>query len=413
MLVSQPTQIMTVAGTGEGGYAGDGGPARSACFNEPKAVALDSAGHLYIADAENHVIRKVDGATGVISTVAGQGEGDGGGESSRPPFSAHSLSVSDAEEDPLASPDPGTTDRYTQLRDLSGTVRFVVGSSRKSRRFAGDGGPATQALLHFPSSVAVDERGNLYIADTMNHRVRVVDAATGVITTLAGTGRAGFSGDGGPAVAASLNEPTCVVVDDRRRALFVADQSNHRVRRIDLETGLMSTMAGTGESGFDGDQVPAAQAALGGPSGLAVGPDGELYIADTFNSRIRRVDPVTGVIGTVAGDGGTYRYEAGQDGASANLSRPYGIAVDADGNLLITDSDSHLIRRWDRRTGQISLVAGNGMAGYAGDGGSPAESGLNYPFGVAVDARGDIFIADTFNHRIRKISSVGERQVER
>lgn len=403
MLVSHPTQILTVAGTGECGYAGDGGQAALARLNEPKAVTVDATGNLYIADAENHVIRKVEMATGVIVTVAGRAQGDPGSATSPRTASSNPLGGNDIEDDPLASSGPGATDRYTQLRDLSGTVRFVTGSARKAGRLVLEGGPATQATLQFPSAVAVDERGNLYIADTMNHCVRMVAAENGTIKTLAGTGRAGFSGDGGPALSAALNEPTAVVVDDRRRTLYIADQSNNRVRRVDLETGLIDTMAGTGEATYSGDEVPATQTALAGPSGLAVGPHGDLYIADTFNSRIRHVDPDTGVISTVAGDGETYRYERGEEEGSVSVSRPYGIAVDPDGNLLITDSDSHLIRRWDRRTRQITLVAGNGSACYTGDGGRPAACGLNYPFGVAVGRDGVIYIADTFNHRIRKI----------
>lgn len=398
-------QIRTVAGTGEGGYAGDGGPAKAALLNEPKAVALDASGNLFIADAENHVIRKVEAKTGLILTVAGRAQGSSGAETAGPAAALNPLGGHDAalDEDPLSSGEAGTTDRYTQLRDVSGTVRFVTGTAKKAGRLIVDDGPAVCATLHFPSSVAVDLEGNLYIADTMNHSVRKVSAETGVITSVAGTGRAAYAGDGGPARAAALNEPAAVALDDSRGLLYIADQGNHRVRRVNLRTGLVDTIAGSGDAGYDGDGGPAAKAALAGPSGLAVGAGGELYIADTFNSRIRRVDPETEAITTVAGDGGTYRYEGGEDHGSTSLSRPYGIATDTEGNLFITDSDSHLIRRWDSRTGRIALVAGNGSACYAGDGGPPRGSGLNYPFGVSVGSDGTLYIADTFNHRIRAI----------
>ncbi|MEK6526885.1 MAG: SMP-30/gluconolactonase/LRE family protein, partial [Nitrospirota bacterium] len=252
--------------------------------------------------------------------------------------------------------------------------------------------------------VAVDERGNLYIADTMNHRVRKVEAITGTITTIAGTGQHRFSGDGGPAASAALNEPTALVVDGKGH-LYIADQSNNRVRKVDQATGVITTVAGTGEAAYTGDGMPASEASLAGPSGLALGPDGALYIADTFNGRIRRVDPETGAISTVAGDGGEYRYQGRANEFSTSLSRPYGIALDREGHILITDSDSHLIRKWDRTKKIVRRVAGNGMAQFGGDGGLPEDCSLNYPFGVVVDDRGNMYIADTFNHRVRMIAA--------
>jgi len=308
------------------------------------------------------------------------------------------------EEDPLGGPSQATQEKFAQLADLSGTVRFVVGAPTTGGRFHGDGGPASSATLNFPSAVAVDERGNLYIADTMNYRVRKVDAVTGIISTVAGTGQRRFSGDGGPAVVAALNEPVALAVDGKGH-LYIADQSNNRVRMVDLDTEVITTVAGTGEATYSGDGMRSSEAALAGPSGLAVGPDGTLYIADTFNGRIRAVDPETGVIRTVAGDGGEYRYFSQPNEFSASLSRPYGITLDQAGNILITDSDSHLIRRWDRRKKIVSRVAGSGVPQFGGDSGPPQESSLNYPFGVAVDQGGNIYIADTFNHRVRLIAA--------
>lgn len=389
--------IGTIAGNGEPGHAGDDGLAIEARLNEPKSLALSGDSILYMADAENHVIRKVDLASGLITTVAGRPEKDNGASG---PVGAQAPAE---DEDPFADPPSGKADKFVQLSDLSGTVRYVVGTGRGGR-FGGDGGPARQATLNFPGAVAADRQGNLYIADTMNHRVRKVDAASGVISTIAGTGQHRYSGDGGAAIAAALNEPAALVVDERGN-LYIADQSNNRVRKVDLNTGLITTVAGTGETGYTGDGMPAVEAGISGPSGLAIGPDGDLYIADTFSGRIRRVDPATGIISTVAGDGGEYRFSGLPNEFSTSLSRPYGIALDAAGNLLITDSDSHLIRRWDRKKKIITRLAGSGQAGFGGDGGDPLSGSLNYPFGVLVDGAGNVYIADTFNHRIRMIAA--------
>lgn len=393
----QSGTIVTIAGNGESGHAGDNGPAVEARLNEPKSLALGAAGILYIADAENHVIRKVDLASGLITTTAGRpemGTGDSG------PASAHAQTQ---DEDPFADSPTSKSEKFAQVSDLSGMVRYVVGAG-KSGRFSGDGGPATQATLNFPGAVAVDRQGNLYIADTMNHRIRKVDAATGVISTIAGTGQHRCSGDGGPATTAALNEPAALAVDERGN-LYVADQSNNRVRKVDLNTGIMTTVAGTGETGYSGDGMPATEAGVSGPSGLTLGPDGDLYIADTFSGRIRRVDLATGIISTVAGDGGEYRFSGLPNEFSTSLSRPYGIALDRAGNLLITDSDSHLIRHWDRKKKIITRLAGSGQAQFAGDRGDPLAGSLNYPFGVVVDEAGNVYIADTFNHRIRMIAA--------
>ena len=403
MLVSAKSgTIDTVAGNGTPAYVGDGGLAVSACLNEPKSIALDGAEHLYIADSENHVIRRVDLKTGIVTTVAGRPEIS---SSEHDVVEIRGTSVADqAEDDPFGGPEQSTPQTFAQLADLSGTVRFVVGTSARAGRYYGDGGPASHATLNFPTAVAVDERGNLYIADTMNHRVRKVEAITGTITTIAGTGQHRFSGDGGPATSAALNEPTALAVDGKGQ-LYIADQSNNRVRKVDQATGVITTVAGTGEAAYTGDGMPASEASLAGPSGLALGPDGALYIADTFNGRIRRVDPETGVISTVAGDGGEYRYQGRANEFSTSLSRPYGIALDREGHILITDSDSHLIRKWDRTKKIVRRVAGNGMAQFGGDGGPPEDCSLNYPFGVVVDDRGNMYIADTFNHRVRMIAA--------
>jgi sugar lactone lactonase YvrE len=336
-------RITTVAGTGESGYDGDNKPATSAQLNRPLGVAVDASGNLYIADTDNLRIRRVD-ATGRITTVAGTGE----------------------------------------------------------RGYDGDDKPATSARLNRPPGVAVDASGNLYIADYFNNRIRRVDT-TGQITTVAGTGEAGYDGDDKPATSAQLNGPFGVAVDGSG-TLYIADYVNSRIRRVDA-SGRITTVAGTGESGYDGDDKPATSAQLANPNGVAVDGSGTLYIADTYNNRIRRVDAsgrITTVAGTVVG---------GYDGddkpaTSARLNTPSGVAVDAAGNLFIADSYNNRIRRVDA-SGQITTVAGTVVGGYDGDDKPATSARLNTPSGVAVDASGNLFIADSYNHRIRRVDASG------
>jgi sugar lactone lactonase YvrE len=308
------------------------------------------------------------------------------------------------DEDPLAD-GVGETGpaKFTQQADLSGTVRYWTNQAAIStERYDGDGRKAVQAQLNFPTAVAVDRQGNIYIADTMNHRIRMVDSETGIISTLAGTGQARFSGDGGPAHQTALSEPAALAVDDGGR-LYIADQSNHRVRMVDLRTGVIRTVAGTGIATYDGDGKPAVDSALAGPSGLALAGN-RLYIADTFNGRVRCVDLSSGLMTTAAGDGGVYRYESPSDAPSPSLSRPTGIALDQEGRLFLTDSDNHLIRQWDWASGTAVWVAGQGIPSYSGDGGAARGASLCYPFGIVADRDGTLLVADTFNHRIRALT---------
>jgi sugar lactone lactonase YvrE len=392
--------LSTVAGSGEPGHRGDGTLATTACLNEPKNLCFDTEGNLFIADSENHAIRRILRATGRIETVAGFPQQSMGAESPPPPV----VSEEPAEEiDPLADVDDSPERAYTQTPDLSGTVRYIVGQGMGRDRFAGDGGLATQALLNFPSAVAVDHTGALFIADTLNHRVRRVDPQTRIIETVVGTGQTKWSGDGGLGIATTLNEPVALAIHGTY--LYIADQSNNRIRMLDLETQVITTVAGTGDSGYNGDGMPAIDSGLAGPSGLALDAEGNLYVADTFNGRIRMIAKDTGIISTFAGDGAEFRYERGANERATALSRPYGIAITADGQVLITDSDNHLLRQWDSQKKEMSLVAGTGEATFSGDGMLPSESALNFPFGVAVDTLGNVAIADTFNHRIRYIAA--------
>ena len=287
----------------------------------------------------------------------------------------------------------------------------------------GDGGPATEALLTFPFSAALDSQGHLYIADTENNLVRKVDAESGVITTFAGTGEKGFSGDGGPATEAKLDWPTGVAVDSAGN-VYIADRQNERIRKVDAE-GVITTFAGSGSYNYEGGEndIPAAEASLSWPSGVAVDLDDHVYIADSYNNLIRKVD-TDGIITTIAGSGRVFGYfekpdedEIGDDGPAteAKLDWPIGVAVDADGNVYIADSVHQRIRKLTRMGTEytITTIAGTGDEGdedgdgSIGDDGPATAAQLHGPTGVAVDADGNVYIADSGHNRIRKLSRMG------
>ena len=287
--------ISTLAGNGLAAYSGDGGPGSSAGLAMPISVAVDGAGNLYVADrstAENRV-RKID-PSGRITTVAGQGtrgySGDGGAATSAALSAPQGVTVDGAGN--LYIADGGTRVRKV---DTNGVITTVAGSGKNL--FSGDGGPATSAGVS-PNGVAVDSSGNLYISDGVNRRVRKVDA-NGVITTVAGNGNFGFSGDGGPATQAAISVNDVAV--DSTGNLYFADVANHRVRKVDLN-GVITTVAGVGAGRFSGDGGPATSAGLVQPQGLTIDGAGNLYIADWGDQRIRKVD-TNGIIATVAGNG--------------------------------------------------------------------------------------------------------------
>ena len=267
--------------------------------------------------------------------------------------------------------------------------------------YGGDGGPATQARLSYPNGVATDSAGNIYIADLYNNRIRKVDTS-GIITTIAGTGAAGFSGDGGPAILAEFNTPGAVAVDAAGN-IYIADGTNVRVRKV-ATNGIVTTIAGTGVEGFSGDGGPAVSAMIS-PSDIAVDADGNLYIADLNNARIRKVD-TNGIITTLAGMGGQGYFGDGEQAKWANFYYPKSVAADSAGNIYVADWYNHRIRKIDS-SGIITTVAGDGTPGYGGDGGLATQAQINYPEGVEVDAAGNIFIADNFNQRIRKVDTYG------
>ncbi len=452
--------ISTVAGDGTGDFGGDGGAATAAQLEEPFDVVVDGSGNLYIADRDNDRIRKVDAGTGNISTVAGDGTGDFGGDGGaataaqlEEPFDvvvdgSGNLYIADRDNDRIRKVDASTgnistiagggtnstgtgipavqarlRDPYGVAVDGSGNVYIADGGRRRIRKvdtsgtittvagtgssgFEGDGGPATAAKLRQPFDVAADGSGNLYIADTDNHRIRKVDAGTGNISTIAGDGTEAFSGDGGAATAAQLQHPSGIVVDGSGN-LYIADTDNHRIRKVDADTGNISTVAGTGAAGYSGDNGAATAAQLNFPDDVAVDAAGNLYIADRDNHRIRKVDP-SGTITTVAGTGAG-GYDASQDGGPATAAQVYsprGLALDGSGNLYISQTWPDAVRKVDG-DGNISTVAGSSGQGYDGDNKPATEAQLNNPFGLTADGSSNLYIADTYNHRIRKVDPSG------
>ena len=268
--------------------------------------------------------------------------------------------------------------------------------------FGGDGGAAVAAQVSSPYGVALDGAGNLYIADTGSHRIRKVNSA-GVISTVAGNGTRGYGGDGGAAVDAQLQLPVGVAADGAGN-LYIADFHNHRIRKVDA-AGDISTVAGTGTRGYGGDGGPAVNAQLGYPYGLALDGAGNLYIADFENHRIRKMN-AAGNISTVAGNGAAGYGGDGGQAAAAQLNFPRDLALDGAGNLYIADGNNHRIRKMNA-AGVISTVAGNGAAGYGGDGGQATAAQLDRPYGVAADGAGNLYIADQDNERIRKVNAAG------
>jgi glucose/arabinose dehydrogenase len=268
--------------------------------------------------------------------------------------------------------------------------------------YSGDGGPATSAQLNRPRDVEVGEDGSLYIADTNNNRIRKV-SVDGAISTIVGTGRSGYSGDEGPAINAQLNRPRDVEVGVDG-SLYIADTDNHCIRKVTPD-GVISTLTGIGASGYSGDGGPATSAQLAWPQDVTVGMDGGLYFTDTGNHRIRKVSP-DGTISTAVGTG-VWGYSGDGGAASrAQLARPRGVSVGADGCLYIGDTENHRIRRVTP-DGTITSVAGSGIEGYSGDGGLAASAQLAWPRGVALDVEGNLYIADCGNSVIRKVAPDG------
>jgi sugar lactone lactonase YvrE len=444
--------ITTIAGNGTAGFSGDGGKATQAALNFPRAVAVDGAGNVYIADTRNIRVRRV-GTDGVITTFASNGQrgfaGDGGPATQAMMKAPHGLAVDPSGQ--LLIADYGNNE--IRRVDAKGIITRIVGSAREA---GSDGGPAIAAGLAHPRSVAIDAKGNYYISDFNNNCVWKVNPQ-GIITTLAGTRVPGFSGDGGPASAAQLSGPHGITAD-KAGVVYIVDSKNNRVRRVGLDgnivtiagngqsgasgdggpataaavgpsavaldaagnlyisqqgahvirrlspNGIITTIAGTGTAGYSGDGGPATQAQMRAPIGIASDSAGNLYIAEQPNNIIRKVS-TAGIITTVAGTGVQGFSGDGGLAVNATLDGPFGVDVDRVGNVYLTDSRNDRIR-WVHRDGTITTVAGNGAPGFSGDGGPPTAAQLQGPHGVTVDAAGNLLIADSANDRIRRVTGL-------
>jgi len=332
--------IYTIAGNGSNTYSGDGGQATAAGFNAGISVAIDAVGNLYIADIQDSRIRKVNTA-GIASTFAGNGTGG----------------------------------------------------------YSGDGGQATAAEISGPIGVSLDGSGNIYISDSGNGCVRKISTA-GIISTVAGTGMQGYSGDGGQATAAKLSGPHAVAFDAQSN-MYIVDQDNNRIRMVNT-AGIISTFAGNGTAGYSGDGGQVTAAEINYSSWICFDAAGNLYIADSNNERMRIIT-TAGIISTFAGNGTQGYTGNGGQATAAEMSNPAGAAVDASGNLYVVESQSNIIRKINT-SGIISIIAGNGTIGYSGDGGSATAAELKEPAGVVLDAAGNVYIADFQNGRIRVVA---------
>ncbi len=454
--------ISTIAGTsGGGGYSGDGSAATAARLNSPYGIAADASGNIYIADRDNHRIRKVTAATGVITTIAGSsgGEGfsgDGGQATAAQLDSPRAVFVTTTGDIFIADTD---NNRIRKVTVATGIINTVAGTSGGGY-FSGDGGQATAAHLSRPRGIFISNPGDIFIADTDNNRIRKVTVATGIITTIAGTGAAGYGGDGGQAAAAQIDDPTgvwvkssgVIILSDtsnsclrqvdtanvistspqtvqrlelndptgiatyydgayKKLLVFIADRDNHRIRMFDTATNIMVQVAGTGAPGFSGDNNPALNAQFSNPEGIAAFYDtGQeklfLYIADTGNHRIRKIDASSGIISTVAGTG--VAEFTGDDGLAINaqLNTPRAVAVDNSQNIYIADTNNNRIRKVSAATGIITTFAGGG-AGAGETNPDPTKWQLAAPRGVFTDSAGNVYIADTGKHKIRKVNAAG------
>jgi uncharacterized protein (TIGR03437 family) len=388
--------INIFAGAGYKGYYGDTGAAGLAGLTGPQDVAIGPKGVVLIADTGNAVIRQV-GTDGTISTVSGNAavgiSGDG-----------VALKLAMVSPFGVAVDSSGViyvaelgSNRIRKI-DTAGNITTAIGDGTQG--FAGDGGAPNKVEMSLPTSVQVDSSGNLYFTDSLNNRIRKLSG--GNVNTFAGNGLVSRSGDGGAATSAQLNSPLGVAVDAAGN-LYVSDTLNNLVRRVDTK-GVITTFAGTGTAGFGGDGGAAASAQLNNPQGLAVDSAGNLYIADTQNARVRKVSG--GTISTVAGSGSSGFGGDGGAATSAQLNAPFGVALDAAGNLYIAEFSNNRIRKVGTN-GNISTIAGTGVSGYSGDGGAATSAQLNGPQAVAVDGSGNVYVADTANNRVRKIGNTG------
>ena len=381
-------------GTSAGGFVNDGNVATNAAMSLPQNVAFDSAGNMYISDAVNQRVRKVDATTKIITTFAGTGiagrrHGDGHPANQAGIRSPRGIVV-DATGNVYFS-DSGN--QSVRMVDTSGIIHTFAGNGNSG--YTGDGGPATSAELNQPAGLTIDSAGNIYIADTFNNAIRMVDTS-GIIHTVAGNGKEGYSGDGGAATSAELDRPRGMFVDVSGN-LFIADTNNRAIREI--VSGIINTIAGNGQLGCAGDGSAATAASIGNPRDVLVA-NGTLYISNGGCDQIRAVTLSSGIITTFAGTNLGYDGE-GNPPLAAKFSTPTGLGLDPSGNLLVVDSGNNRVR-------QITSTAVNTIAGgYTGDGGPSLHSALNDPQNIVFDKHSNMFIVEGNGNRVRKVSPTG------
>ena len=390
-------ELTTVAGTGSEGFSGDGGPATKAKLDFPHGLAIAADGALLIADSANNRVRRV-GRNGIITTIAGTGQEGSAGDSG--PATQAQL---DSPVDVAVGPNGGiyvaeADGNRVRLIDGNGKITTVAGTGTEG--FSGDGGPAVRAEFDLPLALAVDG-ADVYVADADNGRIRRIDAV-GTITTVAGNGSDEDGEDGVLATAVGLAGPDAMALGGDG-TLYVAERTGHRIRRVTPD-GLITTVAGTGVAGFAGDGGPGAKAMVAGPDAVLVGPGGEIYVGDTLNERVRRIDG-NGRITTIVGHGHDYPGD-GLPATEAHLVNPYTVRRGPDGAVYVADAGNNRVRRI-APDGVITTVAGTGAEGFSGDGGKATRAELDFPSGLDIAPDGTLYIADTDNHRIRTVSPNG------
>lgn len=347
MAQQSKTQIKSIAGTGQAGYSGDGDQAAKAQLNNPFGVIVGADGAIYFCDTMNHVVRRI-AKNGVITTIAGSGR----------------------------------------------------------KGYSGDGGLATKAELNEPYEIRFDRSGHLFIVERMNHVVRRVDRRTQIITTIAGTGQPGFSGDGGAATKATMNQPHSIQFGqfDNKDDLFICDILNHRIRKVEMKTGVITTFAGTGEKKPTPDGAKIAGTPLNGPRAIDFDRQGNMWLALREGNAVYKLDLKAGTIHHIAGTGKQGFTGNGGPAKLAMLSGPKGLSIAPNGNVYLADTESHSIRMIDLKKMTIELVAGTGQKGDGADG-DPLQCALARPHGVFVDKAGKVFIGDSEVHRVRVLSA--------
>ncbi|MGD0360889.1 MAG: choice-of-anchor D domain-containing protein [Bryobacteraceae bacterium] len=400
--------LTVVAGSGIPGFAGDGvhGGAPNALLNNPSGVAVDSAGNIYISDTYNGVVRKVD-TSNTITTIAGeQGqcsyEGNGSPATNYPLCNPLGLAVDSSGNLYIA-------DQYNSIvRKLvvsTSTISNYAGNGTSG--YSGDGAAATGAQLYYPSVVAVDSAGNVYIADSYNYRVREVTISNGHIRTIAGNGTAGYTGDAGAATSATFNQVLGIAVNSAGTKVTIADTYNVVIRQFTVG-GTINTIAGGAGAGWCGDGGLATSSCFYYPEGVAVTSAGSVYVADTSNNRIR-LFTVAGNINTVAGDGNTSLPVpvTGVPPTGVVLNDPWAALMDPSGNIFVADQYNSMVREMVASSNLVNFFAGTGIFGYRGDGGIATSAELSYPSGIARDSNGNLYIADTNNCAIRMVNTTG------